>query len=329
MNTRLALLATILMVVSGCDKAKEFVRAGQAAAPPVVSPGEELDLAAHPDIVFQVFGESNDPRMIPIAAVKGGRLRPIVLSPDGWRQFDATYLRRGKQYPVFQDGHAVGSVSVRQGMWERDGQPLYTLPGCRTLTPLAAVKVVDAHVRTDFTVELLASTATLGHDRPGPPLPASEMARTAKSLATEIAKSAGIRPRLLDSLDFHATAFMSGVSKFPTIVAAFIDPGAANAASASARTAHILLIADRDSTTGAYRSTFVHRVNGPLATAAFRRFLDHLDLDGDGTDEIVLEGWQFGGETFLQVLSWDGGKGKWMESYRTRANWCLDVRIAD
>lgn len=328
MNTRLALLATILMVASGCDKAKEFVRAGQAASPPVVSPGEELDLAAHPEIIFQVFGESNDPRMIPIAAVTGGRLRPIVLSPDGWRQFDAMYLRRGKEYSVFQDGRAVGSVNVRQGMWERDGQPLYTLPGCHTLTPLAAVQVRDAHVRTDFTVELLASTTTLGQSRAGPPLPAGEVARTAKSLAAEIAQNVGIRPRLLDSLDFHATAFMSGVSKSPTIVAAFIDPGAENATSATAQTAHILLIADLDST-GAYRTTFAHRVNGPLATAAFRRFLDHLDLTGDGTDEIILEGWPFGGETFLQVLSWDGGKGKWVEAYRTRANWCLDVRASE
>ena len=39
-------------------------------------------------------------------------------------------------------------------------------------------------------------------------------------------------------------------------------------------------------------------------------------------DEILLEGWQFGGDTFLTVLGWKNGK--WGEVYRARSNWCLD-----
>jgi hypothetical protein len=313
----------MLMVVTGCDKARAFLRAGEAAGPPRIAPGEELNLALHPVIVFQVFGETNDARMVPFGTISGGKLRAIQLSPDGWQKFDAMYLRKGKAYTLFQDGHAGGTAEVKQGMWERPGQPLYSLPGCATLTPLAAVRVSAARLRSDFTLEFVASNGTLGITRAPQPMAPSEIARIARVVAAQVAQASGIKAKMLDSLDFHAIAFPSGATKWPTIVASFIDPSAENSAATSARTTHMLIVADRDST-GAWHSTFTHRINGPLAAAAFRRYFDHIDLTGDGVDEIILEGWQFGGDTFLSVLGWKDGK--WSEVYRARSNWCLDER---
>jgi hypothetical protein len=322
-NIRLATLATILMVTSGCDKAKEFVRAGRSAGPPQVAPAEELDLSANPDIVFQVFGEASDPRMIPVASVQSGKLRPIVLTEGGWRQFDAQYLRRGKSYTIYQDGRPSGSLKVRRGMWERADHPLYALPGCHALTPLAAVEIADGHPRTGFTTELLASTARLGRERPAASLSRAELVRVAREVAANVGKSLHVAPKTLDSLDFHVESFISGASDAPTIVASFIDPAAESSRSAGAVTTHVLVIADRDST-GAYHATYAHRLHGRLTTASFRRYFDHLDLTGDGVDEIVLEGWRFGGDTFLSVLGFKNGR--WREVFRTRPNWCLDER---
>jgi hypothetical protein len=320
-NTRLATLATILIVATGCDKAKAFVRSGQGAEPPRVAPGEALDLSANPSILFQVFGESNDPRMIPIATIRNGELRSIQLSQQGWHQFDATYLRQGRTYTLFQDGHASGRVEVRQGMWEHE--PLYSLPSCQTLTPLSAVHVTEGHVRGDFTVEFLASNVPLGVARAAPALSTQEIARIARDVAAGVASEVGITRKTLDSLDFHALAFHSGATKAPTIVASFIDPAAESPKTYAARTAHVVVIADKDAS-GAYRATYAHRMNGPLADAIFRRYFDHLDLTGDGVDEIVLEGWKFGGDTYLSVLGWHDGR--WTETFRTRPNWCLDQR---
>ncbi len=326
-NTRLAtLVATILMAATACDKAKEFVRAGQAAAPPQIPAGELLDLSAKPDILFQVFGEASDPRMVPIAAITGGALHEIKLTPDGWQQFDAQYLRHGKQYSLYHDGQPNGQVEVRQGMWEHPGQPLYALPGCHTLVPLSAVTMRNGHVQHDFTVEFLASSASLGHARSGPSMLDAQVARIAKQVSTAVAGEAGISRQTLDSLDFHAEAFYTGATAWPTVVASFVDPSAVNATSGSARTAHLLVIADRDSS-GAYHATFSHRIDGPVAGAAFRRYYDHLDVNGDGTDEIILQGWQFGGDTFLSILGWS--EGKWQEVYRTPSSWCLDERPAE
>jgi hypothetical protein len=82
-------------------------------------------------------------------------------------------------------------------------------------------------------------------------------------------------------------------------------------------------MADRDAT-GAYHATYAHLLHGPLGTASFRRYFDHLDLTGDGVEEIILEGWQYGGDTFLSVLGWKNGS--WQEVFRSRPNWCLDER---
>ena len=325
MISKLVALATILMVATGCDKAKEFVRAGQTSGPPQLSPGEELDLAGKPDVLFQVFGESSDPRMVPIAAIVGGKMKPIRLSVAGWRKFDEMYQRPGKSYSLYQSGVASGSVDVKRGMWSDTADALYALPGCATLTPMASVKV-NGRLASDFTLEFLASTAAaMGKKRPGAAMNQDSVNRIARAVSHDVAKSVGINEAKLDSLAFRALAFYTGASASPTIIASFIDGSAERPASIATRTTHLVVIADRDSS-GTYHATFSHRINGPLAAAAFRRYFDHLDIDGDGVDEIVLQGWQFGGDTFLSVLGWR--EHKWQEIYRTRANWCLDERKA-
>jgi hypothetical protein len=322
---KLVALATILTVASGCDKAKEFVRAGQAAGPPQLAPGEELDLSKKPALLFEVFGESSDPRMVPIGAMVGGELKPIRLTSAGWRRFDQLYQRAGASYALYQNGVPTGSVDVKRGMWSDTADALYALPGCATLTPMASVRV-NGRLASDFTLEFLASNAPLGKPRIGAMLSQDSVNRIARAVSRDVAKSVGIKPEKLDSLDFRAMAFYTGDGPAPTIIASYIDATASHPTSVATRTTHLVVIADRDST-GAYHPTFSHRINGPLAAAAFRRYFDHLDIDGDGVDEIVLQGWQFGGDTFLSVLGWR--EHKWQEIYRTRANWCLDERKSE
>ncbi len=318
---RLAMLATILMAATSCDKAKEFVRSGQAAGPPQVEPGEALDLAAKPRILFQVFGEASDPRMIPVAAVQDGKLRQITLSREGWEEFDAMFLRRGKSYTLYRDGLPVGVATVRQGMWER-AEPLYTLPGCETLTPLAAVSV-DRKLKSDFTIEYLASADSFTPPRYARAASSAEVVRQAKQLGYELGTAASITKATLDSLDFRAVAVPTGAHRLPTIIGTFIDPTVEDVRAASGRMVHVFFIADADDS-GRYHPSYVHRVNGPLESSAFRRYSDHADITGDGIDELVLEGWQYRGDTFMLVLGYS--EGTWSEVFRSRPNSCHDER---
>jgi hypothetical protein len=81
----------------------------------------------------------------------------------------------------------------------------------------------------------------------------------------------------------------------------------------------VFAIADRSG--DRYAATFTHAVNASTVTAMYRRYVDHLDLTGDGVDEIVLEGWQAGGDTYLMVLGFR--EGKWTEVFRGSSSWCV------
>lgn len=315
---RIATLVTIVTVVTGCDKAKGFI-GGDRPAPPEIAPGEALNLAARPDILFQVFGEKEDPRMIPIAAIEDGQLKTIALSSTGWHQFDAMYLRRGKAYKLYQDGRVRGAVTVRQGMWERPDNPLYELPGCQGLTPLASVSVTGM-TKSSYTVEALAASFERTASRPPKPLPDAELTKTGRQIAIEAGGPENVNAKMLDVLDFRAVAINTGATNSPTIVASYLDPTASEAGSATANTVHLFVIADRD--VDGYAPTMSHVVNGPIAGALYRRFFDHLDLTGDGIDEIVAEEWRIGQESSLLVLAW--ANGRWREIFRGRSSWCLD-----
>ena len=317
--SRLAILATILIVASGCDKAMLGGRRDVDAAEPPES--ERFNLAQKPDVLFQVFGERDDPRMIPVAALVNGKLGPINLGAQGWRAFDSLYTRSGGTATVYHDGRAAGTATVRQGMWERANAPLYSLPGCRLLKPLAAVTLSGAP--TDgYTVEYLASTATLRSREGSVAMPKDVAARTARALGHAVGKPAGLDAATLDSLDFYATAIATGATAEPTLIASFIDPGAQGDSTSGASAAHLFVISDRQG--GDYVPSYRHVVNGSAGQAMYRRYVDHLDIDGDGTDEIFLEGWQYGGGTQILVLSFRDGQ--WTEVFRTTGSWCLDRR---
>ena len=289
---------------------------GQSAEADGPPRGARLDLTKRPDIVFQLFGERDDPRMVPVAAVIDGILKPIELTASGWREFDAMYTRSNRTYSLYRDGAQIGDVRVRRGMWERRDEPLYTLPGCRLVTPLAAVSL-ETEARLSFTVEALAVTSGVTPQSRPPIKPVKGMDARARRLAMDVAKSAGIDTSSLTPSAFHFSAINTGATKSPTLVVSYLDPESSDRNGA---TAHVFALADEVGG-GSFEPTFKHTASGSVGSAEFRRYIDHLDLNGDGVDEIVLEGWQFAGETYVSVLSYSSGE--WRETFRGRSSWCL------
>lgn len=319
--TRALLIATILMVASGCDKARELAGGGDRAQAAEVS-GPRTNLAARPDVLYEVFGERDDPRMIPLAIVENGALRPINLDAAGWQKFDSLYQRSGMSYPLYRDGQPAGTVTVRKGMWERPDAPVYSLPNCELLTPLSAVSL-EAKGRLGYTVEFLASTARIRALATGTPPGRARVESLGREIGRQAAAKAGIDPSELDSLDFSAVAITAGATQEPTIVATFVDPRTAERAGTEQRIIAIFAIGDAASD-GSYAPTFSHVVNGPAISAESRRFVDHLDVNGDGVSEIVLEASGADAGAYLMVLS--NQKGRWKETFRSPSSWCLDAR---
>lgn len=306
-----------VVAAAGCNKPKDDVD-----APPTTSTGE-LDLRKNPTILFEVFGEREDPRMVPIAVLEHGKLHAIHLSANGWRAFDRLYHHPGTSYTLYQDGRAAGTATVKQGMWSKPDAPIYTLPNCQNLLPLSAVRL-DSKVKAGITVEFLATTAALSTAPAGEPLAPSAAVSLAREVGAKVADAARVPRSRLDSLDFHAVAVTTGATADPTLVVSYIEPNAEEAAAHGDETSYLFTIADK--TRGDYSPSFTKVINGPAAHAEYRRYVDHLDLDADGVDEVFLEGWQYGGDTYLMVMRYRDGR--WNEIFRGAPNWCMDPQIS-
>ncbi len=313
----LALVASIITVVVMVNRSSGAAHADDAGASDAPPLADMLDLTLRPNILFQVFGPRDQPRLLPVAALSGGKLKPIVLDADGWRRFDAMYMRKGKSYTLYRDGNTDGTAHVVRGMWDNN-EPLYELANCRNPIPLATVRL-EGYKASGFAVEMLASSAQLGWQHAAQPAHSANLAASMRR-ATADAVDASLLQPVLDSLESRALAIPTGAGAAPTLVAWWIDSVATSGTSSKALTRHMFVIADKDAT-GSYRATFAHKVFGPLGETEFRRYLDHLDLTGDGVDEIILEGWRFGGKTYLAILGFQAGK--WKEVFRSPPDWCV------
>ncbi len=296
-------------MVGGCDKAKDE----QADAPPPPS----FDVATRPPLVFQAFGNRDSTRLVPIAAVIDGQLKPIELPAADWRRLDSAYFGAGAEYPVFQDGQVVGHVKVTRRMWEPDSEPLYELPGCRDVRPMAAV-TLSTTVPLDPAFEFLSlSTPHAGGG--GPHTPPPNLFATARAMAVIALGSQQLDAADIDTASFHARALQTSAAAKPTILASQVDANAGDAGPGAGHTTHFLVLADDDGK--GYQPTYTHLELGEARTVEFQRLIDHLDVSGDGTEELFLEAWRYGNDNDLVILS--RTNGKWRETLRIRQQWCV------
>jgi hypothetical protein len=105
-----------------------------------------------------------------------------------------------------------------------------------------------------------------------------------------------------------------------TLVANQVDANAGDAGPGAGHTTSFLVLGD-DLDGKGHRVTYSHLESGEARTVEFQRLLDHLDLTGDGTDEIFVESWRYAGSNDLVVLS--RGNGRWHETLRVPQQWCI------
>ena len=301
-----------LLSAAACEKSKPAKDPALAIVP---TGAAALDLAAKPQILFQVFGDRESPHMMPIAAVVNGAIRPIGLTLAGWKQLDTTFMAPGTTYPFYAEGGNPGELTV-----QRD--TTYALPGCTALKPMSVVQLAFKQPRSDPTVEFLASSGPVAPPRPAPAkmMSSADIAKLARAIGHEAGKRAHLSAAEMDSLDFNARMIETGASSAPTLVISFIDPNAGEAKSGG-WTGHLFALAD--SGANGYEATYVHVVKGNSKTVEFQRLVNHVDFNGDGADEIIVEAWKYAADNDLVVLSFKDGK--WREQMRVRQTWCLDA----
>jgi hypothetical protein len=302
--------AVIVLSALACEKSKPAKTPADAIVPEGVP---ALNLASKPQILFQVFGERESPRIMPLAAVVNGAIKPIGLTLSGWKQLDTQYFAAGTKYPFYVAGGEPGELTIAR-------DTAYALPGCSAVKPMAIVDLAFKKPHADPTVEFLASSAPVAAPRVANDklMTSADIAKLARTIGHAAGKRANLSPAELDSLDFHARMIETGATKAPTLLISFIDPNAGTSNTGS-WTGHVFALAD--SGANGYEATYVHAAKGDAKSVEFQRLVNHVDVNGDGADEIIVEAWKYGSDNDLVVLSFKGGK--WQEVLRVKQDWCL------
>lgn len=293
-----AVVAGILTIAVACDK--------QVSSTPVA---RSTSLAGKPTALFLLFGDRSDPRLLPVATIAGNRITPITLDGAGWHRFDELYFAPGAPLSTYRHGVALPAATVRRGMWS-EAEPLYKLPGCQSPRPLGAVNM-PSEPNGNPTLELLASSAALTLPAPRPAAAAADL-DSARAFAGRAAQHAGLTRSTRQELELLPLAIHTGATDSPTLVVAYGEKGMAGAGR------HVFALGNFAVDGYATSFSWVAADSAP----EYRRFIDHLDMTGDGVDEIVLEGWRDQGESFLVIMQFTAGR--WREVARGTNSWCAD-----
>ena len=292
-------VAGILSLATACDK--------QAPA------AQQAVLSGKPNVLFLLFGDKGDPRLLPIATLENGKVKRLALGTSGWHDFDTLYFAAGARIPVYEHGGRLGDAIVRRGMWDGK-EPLYNLQGCQAPRPMAAV-TLSGRPDNAVMLELLATSDSLLTSKPTIVLTRADK-DSAESVLVRIGQHEGLTTNARAELDMQTQAIGTGATAHPTLVASYMERGSG----VNGKPRHLFVIADYSDSAKAYSESFLH-VPGDSARE-FRRLIDHVDLTEDGVDEIVLEGWRLGGDSFLVILRYNGGR--WGEIARGATSWCGD-----
>ncbi|MEP6992701.1 MAG: hypothetical protein ABJA80_17330 [bacterium] len=298
----IAALASILSLAAGCDKANGGARELH-----------QTSLANKPRTLFLLFGDKADPRVLPLATLADGKIEPIVLDASGWRNFDELYFPAGAHLSLYEHGKTVGDAVVRRGMWEGT-EPLYKLPGCKALRPLAAVTLTGAP-SSAVMLELLATSAPI-LDPAARPAPSAADMDSANAFAMRVAQHEGFTATARTEMDLVVAALPTGATAHPTLMASFMDKGSGP----NGKPRNLFALGDWSESTHSYVVSFVHVPAEPVRE--FRRLIDHVDLTGDGVDEVVVEGWRARGDSYLIILRYQNAH--WREMARGATSWCAD-----
>lgn len=315
----------ILAFAAGCDKAK----APRAAADEVRPSGAPaLALANRPTLLFEVFGEREDPRVLPVAAIVGSSIVGIGLTERGWHALDSMYFAPGATLSLYRDGQLAGTATITRGMWTGEG-PLQQLPGCAVMRPVAAARLETKGGGDRNAVEFVATSAPLTRRAASRNvMPMAVVDSIARAVGRDVAEHHGVQASDVDALEFTARALLTGAAGAaaptgrPTIVASFMDATAGELGPGAGFSTNVLTLADQID--GSWQATYRHVASGDARAVEFQRLLDHLDLDGDGVDEVLLEAWHYAAESQLVVLRFTAGQ--WHETLRVPLGWCLDTK---
>jgi hypothetical protein len=300
----------LALIGAACDTAERVKDALRADQGDPVWQGDSTLLATHPEVLFRVTRDSAGPRIVPLATMGSQGFRLLTLSDRGWRAFDLDYLHSGKPLTPYRDGQALPPVASTRGMWE--GAPLDTIRGCSNILP-GAVASIPADVE-------LFSSGVRPRPTPVAALSAGDLQAALDAIPMLIAPAAGISPSLITRYQRAVHVVQTGSGPRPTLVVEYNDPEVvADSVRPIGQRPRQLIVVLNQGVYG-YKPTFTYSTLGNKLSPPRYRYLDHFDVDGDGTSELFFGLAIQGAPLYTIVLRYD--TDAWRELLRNERQRC-------
>ena len=314
-------LLGIVIVATGCDNVEwGGIDVG------LRSPSDSLDSDSLPELAEMVedtvpatrplgpvlyLGRraGGEATLVPVAEIGPNGLVPLegTGSVEASRSFVAEHVTLGQEFTLFSDGVRVGSLSAAEfSVDERYCRVRPQIQGPIELTPAgAAVQKFLALTAREGSAHAYSAYSPVGHTR--------DLRVVSLNTMQQIIPAVGaLWPASVLDIRRDIQLFRARPGGAPTVVATFAYADDLVVGPAPAGAYSVFLTADDADGTG-YASSYVdYRLVSRDGKGAARYF-DHLDVDGDGNDELVLE---VMGEDSMWLSTLNRRGGAWVEEYR-------------
>ncbi len=246
--------------------------------------------------------------LVAVAEIRPDGLFPLegAGSVEASRSFVAEHLNPGLEFTLFSDGARVGRLTAESfSVDQRYCRARPQIRGPIELTPAAAT------VQTFLALPTQEGSA-FEYGAYAPVVQTRDLRVTSLTTMQQIIPSVGaLWPVSVLGIRQDVQVFRARPEGAPTVVATFVYADELGVGPAP-RGAYSVFLASDDDGTG-YRGTYAdYRLFSRDGKGA-PRYFDHLDVDGDGSDEIVLE---VMGENSMWLSALGRQGGVWVEEYR-------------
>ena len=246
--------------------------------------------------------------LVAVAEIRPDGLFPLAGdgSIEASRSFVVEHLTPGVEFTLFTDGVRVGRLTAeRLSVDVRYCRARPQIQGPIELTPAAAT------VQTFLALPTREGSA-FEYGAYSPVVHTRDLRVTSLMTMQQVIPSVGaLWPVSVLGIRQDVQMFRARPGGAPTVVATFVYADDLDVGPAALGAYSVFLASDDDGT--GYRSTYVdYRLFSRDGKGAARYF-DHLDVDGDGSDEVVLE---VMGEASMWLAMLGRQGGSWVEEYR-------------
>jgi hypothetical protein len=274
----LSVAAVTVLAFSGCEKLKTKLYPKDEAVVDQSWIRDSVFVAKGPRLLFRVVKKGGEDLMIPIAVLENSNLRALRMSKRGWTYLDIMAFREGKSLIPVMSGLAGPPTKISQGMWENAAAPLDSLRGCPNVIPLVKLPLPAGAELAVLNYTLPTGLKTLS---PG------EVDYALSGVPQLVAPTIGIGASQLARYTRNVRQILRKDGD-PAVLAEYHDESEIRdtGAVAARRPRHLIVIMEKG--VYGYRPGWVYHSTGALNDRPALRFLDSMDIDGDGKSELFF-----------------------------------------